>query len=358
MLKRVLSFVVFIFVIAFILKDNFNTSSPSKALSAVVPSSSPTPSQIPFPTQKILQNDYQIFQSFNNCGPASLSMTLSYFQIHKTQKELGEELRPYQHPQGDNDDKSVTLDEIAKKATEYDLVSYHRPNGNIELIKQFIAYDIPVLTRTWLTTTEDIGHYRVVKGYSDESQTIIQDDSYQGKNISYSYTDFNTMWEKFNYEYVVLAPENKKAIVEEILGSSRNEKASWEKAVATSQNKLRENPEDIDARFNLSVALFHTGDYKQSVSEFEAIQNNLSSRTLWYQIEPIQAYYELGDYDKVFVITDSILNNYNRAFSELYILRGKIYQKQGNINAAKNEFEKAVFYNKNLEEAKDVLNSI
>ncbi len=353
-----LYFVVFIFIVAFILKDNFNTSSPSKVLSAVVPTSFPTPSQIPLPTQKTLQNDYQIFQSFNNCGPASLSMMLSYFQIHKTQEVLGEELRPYQHPQGDNDDKSVTLGEIAKKATEYDLVSYHRPNGNIELIKQFIAYGIPVLTRTWLTTTEDIGHYRVVKGYDDETQAIIQDDSYQGRNISYSYTDFNTMWEKFNYEYVVLAPKNKKALIEEILGSNRDEKASWEKAVMTSQNKLREDPEDVDARFNLSVALFHTGDYKQSVAEFETIQNILSSRTLWYQIEPIQAYYELGDYEKVFTITDSILNNYNRAFSELYILRGKIYKTQGNINAAKNEFEKAVLYNKNLEEAKDALHSM
>ncbi len=31
-------------------------------------------------------------------------------------------------------------------------------------------------------------------------------------------------------------------------------------------------------------------------------------RTLWYQIEPIQAYYELGDYDTVMAMADQIFN--------------------------------------------------
>src|SRR5690349_13712163 len=52
------------------------------------------------PVAKTLQNDYQIFQTFNNCGPASLSMDLSYFGVYKTQEELGQALRPYQNPQG------------------------------------------------------------------------------------------------------------------------------------------------------------------------------------------------------------------------------------------------------------------
>ena len=42
--------------------------------------------------QKILQNDYHVFQSFNNCAPAALSMALSYFGIQKSQEER---YRPY-----------------------------------------------------------------------------------------------------------------------------------------------------------------------------------------------------------------------------------------------------------------------
>jgi hypothetical protein len=88
------------------------------------------------------------------------------------------------------------------------------------------------------------------------------------------------------------------------------------------------------------------------------VQNQLLFRTLWYQIEPIEAYYALGDYQKVFTLTDTIFNDGNRAFSQLYILRGEIDRKQGNVSAAKAEFENAVFYNKILKQAQDALKSV
>ena len=49
------------------------------------------------------------------------------------------------------------------------------------------------------------------------------------------------------------------------------------------------------------------------------------------------------------------MNGYNPAYSELYILRGKIYEKQGDLELARQEFEKAVFYNKNLKSAEESL---
>lgn len=319
---------------------------------------SPTPTQIPLqaPTQqKVLENNYHIFQSFNNCGPASLSMALSYYGINKSQAELGEALRPYQVAGGDNDDKSVTLEELAEKSREYGFVPFHRPNGNMEMIKSLITYDIPVITRTWLHLDDDIGHYRVVKGYDEENKQIIQDDSFENKNLRYSYADFNEIWKKFNYEYLVLIPEDKIEIAKQILGEDYDSKTSWTKAVKNAQQQLSENPNDIYARFNLSVALYNIGEFKRSTEEFEKVENNLSFRTLWYQIEPIEAYYELGNYSRVFEITDKILNNQNRAFSELYIIRGNIYLKQGNKDAARAEFEKAVLYNKNMKAAQEAL---
>jgi len=106
------------------------------------------------------------------------------------------------------------------------------------------------------------------------------------------------------------------------------------------------------------VAYYNTGEFQKSIEQFEKVENLLPFRTLWYRIEPIQAYYELGNYDRVFQITERVLNFYNRAFSELYILRGKIYQKQGKIEEARTEFQKAVLYNSNLKEAQDLLSSI
>ena len=83
----------------------------------------------------------------------------------------------------------------------------------------------------------------------------------------------------------------------------------------------------------------------------------LTWRTLWYQIEPIEAYYALGNYQRVFELTDNILGNYNRAFSELYLIRGEIYKLQGNAEQAKKEFEKALYYNENLQAAHEALQS-
>lgn len=340
-------------------KPNEGTSvSLTEKLQELIPT--PTPKivlQTP-PPSKILANDYHIYQTFNNCGPAALSMALSYYGINESQQILGQALRPFQNAAGDNDDKSTTLDEMAEKSKDYGFVPYHRPNGNSDLIKLFIAYDIPVVARTWLKVTDDIGHYRVVKGYDDTTQEFIQDDSLQGKNLRYSYDDFDAIWKKFNYEYLVLVPQEKQEIAKAILGENADFKKAWENAVIVAQKEVDNNPSDIDARFNLSVALFNVGKFQQSTEEFEKVENQLPFRTLWYQIEPIEAYYELGNYDRVFAIIDKTLNPYNRAFSELYIIRGNIYKKQGNIEKARAEFEKAVFYNINLKEAQEALNSL
>jgi uncharacterized protein len=145
---------------------------------------------VDLPLSKTLENNYHIFQTFNNCGPAALSMLLSYYEINISQKEIGDSLRPYQNNNGDNDDKSVTLDELGIKAKESGLNYYRRPAGNPEIIKSLIASDIPVITRTWLSEDEDIGHFRIIKGYDETQEEFIQDDSYDGKNLRYSYIGF------------------------------------------------------------------------------------------------------------------------------------------------------------------------
>lgn len=338
----------------------YTGTSPTTIQSATPRTQSATPTARPtlLPSEKTLQNNYHIFQTYNNCGPAALSMTLSYYGVQVSQKELGDALRPWQNQAGDNDDKSTTLPEMANKAREYNLLSYHRPNGDIALIKQFINEGIPVITRTWLKVNDDVGHYRVVKGYNDATQTFVQDDSLQGKNLSYNYSEFLEMWKKFSYEFVVLARPEQKARVEQILGETLNEDAAWKRAVEVAEQELSKNTDDIYARFNLSVALYYAGDYSRSVAEFEKVEKRLPFRTLWYQIEPIQAYYKLGNYSRVFALTDKVLKNHNRAFSELYIIRGDIYKTQGNRDAAKAEYEKAVMYNKNLAAAQNALNSL
>lgn len=298
------------------------------------------------PKLRLLTNDYHVFQSFNNCGPAALSMALSYFGIQKSQQELGQQMRPFQNPQGDNDDKSVTLEEVAAKAEELGLKTYLRPNGDIQKVKQFIAAGLPVITRTYLKPGEDIGHYRIIKGYDDTTQTFIQDDSLQGKNLKYTYQEFDGLWSDFNHEYLILVTQDQKSVVEMILGDDLDEMKAWKKAVKSLEEKLAKDPDSIVNLFNLSVAKYNINDYSGSVEAFEKVEKKLSFRTLWYQIEPIYSYYELGNYDRVLQLSDKILNNQNRAFSELYLLKAQVYLKQGNKTAAAEQLGLARKYNK------------
>ena len=321
-------------------------STTSKLAELLTTDSKPTqPELAPLPESKVLIGGTQIFQTFNNCGPASLSMALSYFGFTVGQGTLGQELRPYQNPQGDNDDKSVTLEELAAKGEEYGLIAYHRPAGDIELLQQFIAQDIPVVTRTWLYPDEDIGHYRVVKGYDLTTGELIQDDSLQGQNLRYGYQDFLQLWEVFNYEFLVLVPAEKQAVAEQLLGERADERAAWRLALEQAETRLAEVPGDINVQLNRSVALYHLGEYRQSVQAYEAVADRLPGRTLWYQIEPILAYFELGEYDRVLQITQAVFDSQNRAFAELHQLRGLIYQERGQTELAQQEFALAQQYN-------------
>src|SRR5690606_33870150 len=158
-------------------------------------------------------------------------------------------------------------------------------------------------------------------GYDKTSGEIIQDDSYQGPNRRYSYEEFDELWSKFGYEYLVLVPPEKKSEVEKALGDETDKSVAWQHARQKSQKILSDNPDDTTDCFNLSVAEYYLGNYKHSVEEYEKVRDRLPFPTLWYQSEPIRAYFELQAYDKVFSITDNILKNQNRAYSELYIIR-------------------------------------
>lgn len=302
-----------------------------------------------------LTNKYHVYQSFNNCGPATLSMAMAWYGVKVPQEELASKMRPFQHPKGDNDDKTIFTYEFVNWANEYGLEAVGRVNGDIELLKKFISNGIPVVVKTWLKPNEDIGHFRLVTGYDENKQIIVQDDSYEGPNKKISYYDFLTMWQAFNYSYVVVYTPELKEKVESIIGEEVDEKIAWENSLRRAEEESLKEDKNPYPHFNISTASYHLGDYERSVKEYEKVENVLPKRMLWYQIEPIKAYQELKNYDKVFEIIEKILENGNRSFSELYMIRGEIYLEQGFKDKAKEQFELALKYNINMEEAESAL---
>jgi tetratricopeptide (TPR) repeat protein len=318
----------------------------------------PTPTvQIKSPTQsEIIPLKKHMFQTFNNCGPATYSMVLSYLDIEEPQSVLGDELRPYQNAKGDNDDKSVTLTEIAEHSKKFNLIPYYRPNGTTDKLKLFISNGMPVVLRTWLNDHDDIGHFIIVRGYNDSTQMLTFDDSYYGKNRQVSYSKMNSLWQPFNYEYMVLTNQENQKVAETILKEEVDSKVAWQNAVERNQNdQTSENPYPS---FNLAVAYYEIGDYTKSIQTFEQVQPKLPRRMLWYQLQPILSYQKLNQHQKVFELTDAILNNQNRAYSELYLIRANSYLIQGNKEKAKSEAELALRYNQNQTAIKGFLDRL
>lgn len=298
-----------------------------------------------------------IYQTFNNCGPASLSMILEWNGIHKNQEELADILRPYRNPQGDNDDKSISTEEYVNTAQSFQLFSLNRPNGTLGLLKMFISNGIPVVVKSWLHPGEDIGHFRIITGYNDEEKKLYQVDSYQG-SLSFDYDEFMAIWQPFNYEYMIVVNPDKKQLVESIIGREIDEKTVWSNALTRAQKEAQENGSNPYPLFNQAIAYYYLGNYSKTTDLFEKVETRLPKRMLWYQIEPIDAYQKIGNSQRVFALTDAILENHNRAFSELYLIRGVAYMDEGKLDNARAEFEKAVYYNKNFTKAKDALNQM
>jgi tetratricopeptide (TPR) repeat protein len=318
----------------------------------------PTLGATGLPIKVLLNDNYYIGQSFNNCGPAALSMDLSFYGVDVSQEALADILRPDHNETGTNDEKSTPPEDLAAQAEQYDgLIAYYRPAGNIDLLKKLVAAGFPVMVRTLYKPTDMVAHYRVIKGYDDTTGDIIDEDGFQGPNVHYTYNDFLSLWKYYNYEYIVLTPPSKQAQLEAILGSEVSSQSSWQLAAQNAEADIAYDSSDVLATFNLSVADYYLGDYADSVKEFEAAQatGQLPPDMLWYQIEPIESYYELGQYDKVFSLSQGVFDQGDIAVPELYVLRGQSYEKQGNTTAAKAQFELALQYNKNLQSAKDAL---
>jgi tetratricopeptide (TPR) repeat protein len=360
---------------------------PNREQTAAVPT--PTVTSVPLtppPTSFILPQSRFIGQSFNNCGPASLSMVMSMFGTDIDQETLADRMRPFHNPAGGVDDKSIFAPEFVVYAKEYGFEALERPNGNIELLKKFVANGIPVVVRTWLHPNEDIGHFRIVRGYDDAAKTLLQDDSYEGPNLTFTYDTFLSMWQPFNYGYIIVYPKDKQAVVDAILGEEKNASVAYRNSMVRAERELQAchpEPDEGEARqgrldsrsqgipgqarndsmcayshFNLATAEYHLGNYLEAIKYYEQAAPNLPSRMLWYQLEPIQAYQKIGRDDTVFELTSKILNNGNLAYSELYQMRGEIYQKQGDTEAARAEFDKAVYYNRNFQPAKKSLSEL
>ncbi|HXV97812.1 MAG TPA: C39 family peptidase [Anaerolineae bacterium] len=292
------------------------------------------------------------WQTWNNCGPATITMNTSYFGRTETQVEAAQFLKP------NRDDKNVSPDQLAAYARTTGMEAIVRQGGTIEQLKLFLSNNLPVLAETWLVHDGDgLGHYRLVTGYDDATGQFSTLDSLNGPDFKVSYEQFDADWRVFNRLYIIVYPPEQAATVAAIIGADMDDTVMYERLLAEAKTEAEANPNDAIAFFNQGESLTRLGRFQEAATAFDrARQLGLHWRRLWYQFSPFEAYYALGRYQDVLDLTEATIKG-SGGLEEAYYYRGLALQASGQPGAEQ-EFQAALDYNPNFAPAAEALNSL
>ncbi len=290
------------------------------------------------------------WQTWNNCGPATLAFYLSYFGSPLRQEDLRRTLRP------NPEDKNVNLGEMAAFAQSQGLQTLVRTHGDADRMRLFLSNGLPVLIETWLELhpNDGMGHYRLLTGYDDAEQMWIVYDSYvsQGlkkgdpyQGIRLPYAEVEARWRVFDDTYLLVYRDEQAPLVAAILGADADEALARQRGLALAQAAVDAQPQDAFAWFNLGSDLTALGQFAAAAAAYDqARQLGLPWRMLWYQFGPFAAYSEVGRHAEVLALADATLRT-TTDVEELHYWRGRALAALGDPEGARQAFARAVALN-------------
>jgi hypothetical protein len=300
------------------------------------------------------------WQTWNNCGPATLATYLSHSGSTLTQADVEAVLRT------NKEDKNVGPEELARFARSQGFNASVHVNGDADRMRLFLSNGIPVLIETWLVPEpgDGMGHYRLLTGYDDAQEEWIVFDSYVStgvdpdqpyRGIRLPYDQVNQLWAVFNRVYVLVYTNEQAPIVRSILSEDADPAKMWQRALLTAQEQVQQQPEDPFAWFNLGTDWVALGDFEQAAAVYDRARViGLPWRMLWYQFGPFQAYFEMGRYQEVITLAEATLNT-AKYVEELYYWKGMALRASGEIAGARRAFERALDLNPDYAEAASAL---
>lgn len=334
--------------------EAISTSSTPEAIST---SQVSTPTEtVPLPLSFTLNGFTHTYQGWNNCGPATLTTTLSYWNLGVTQAEAANFLKP------NPEDRNVRPDELAAYVESIGYEAIVRVDGDLLLLKRLISAGYPVIVEKGFDPEPDrlgwMGHYLVFTGYSDQDQLFTAMDSYLGPDQQEPYAEFDTMWRHFNRTYMVVFPSEDRDIITGLIGEEMNDTVMYNNAIRTAQAELEENREDAFGWFNLGSSLGAQQRYEEAAIAFdEARRIGVPWRMLWYQYGPYEAYLAVGRYEDVLTLADVILAD-NEYSEEAHYWKGRVYMEREQVDTARAQFRAALRQNAHYEAAQQALDNL
>jgi tetratricopeptide (TPR) repeat protein len=314
-----------------------------------------------------------LYQNWNNCGPATLTMGLSYFGFPAGQRESQQIAQDYLKP--DIEDQNVSPWQMVDYVNNdvgltYNIRAIARRGGDVELIKTLLASDFPIVIEEGFEPEgyEWMGHYLLLIGYDDTQQVFYTLDSFLGpggyadggpQGLPKSYAQILTYWRHFNNAFIVLYAPEREAELQTLMGDMWDEQVGWQRAKEVASAEAAANPGDHWAWFNLGEAMTYLGDYNTATIAYRTALDTrkMPWRTLWYLHGAFESFYQTGQFNTVLQLAELIQVN-TPYIEEANYYRGLVYAAQGNTDQALYRLNLVLDFNPNFTPAAQAIAAI
>ena len=312
----------------------------------------PTSTPFPVPANFALDGMGLEYQTMNNCGPANLSMNITYWGWTTNQHITEDALKTHK------DDRNVMLQEMLDFVqTNTNLKGQLRYGGDIEVIKRLLAGGFPVLLERGHTDEDDgwMGHYSIVTAYNDATQTVQIPDTLLGM-MSMTYAELERDWWHFDGIYLVVYPAEREQEVLTLLGTNADPVQNLWNTLEKVEARIQQvSGQDLFfALYSKGTILVEMGDYLAAAQAYDqafALYSQLEPgqrpwRITWYQVGPYLAYYYTGRYqDALNLAEQTIANTSFPSLPETWYWGGQSALMLGDKATAERYFRKALeFY--------------
>jgi hypothetical protein len=176
----------------------------------------------------------QIWQTYNNCGPASIAEVLAYWGISRTQYQVQRVVR------ADNSPGGMFPYGVPSYARSVGMRALMGVAGTSRLLKALISNGFPIIINQWYSVAEHTRHYRPIQSYNDGQSVFVASDPLGGPNHAISYAAFAAIWAVSNNRFFVLYPPAKAPLLNAVLAvAGWNKTRAYVQDLAKSEARLR-----------------------------------------------------------------------------------------------------------------------
>jgi hypothetical protein len=217
------------------------------------------------PSRAVIDDMKHVWQSLNNCGPASVVMSLSALGIDVSQETARLPLR------GANILSGMGPQKVDGWVNEnFGLRSMWRNNGTNDMLRRLVANGFSPMVTQWMQDpwVSRIAHWRVVRGYDDALQTFYVNDPMLGNMVPLSFQWFQNNWQPFSYRYMVIYHPKDEALLKAIVGDDWNDLHM--RANFYERTKAEAHAQDTSAAWIAhGEAAYGYGAFAEAVAAFE-----------------------------------------------------------------------------------------